>query len=208
MTARSRRSANQVRTRGLAALLAGITALLVGCAGAAHPTNSSTTPSASSTAASGSGGHVLPRSVPTAVHIPGIGANSSLVPLGLNKDRTIEVPPVSKPMQAGWYRYGPTPGQRGPAVVLGHIDGNQHKGIFWKLNRMRPGQKVDIARKDGRTARFTVRKVGKVSKDKFPTKAVYGNSSRPELRLITCGGSFDAAAHSYRDNIIVYADRR
>jgi sortase (surface protein transpeptidase) len=147
----------------------------------------------------------MAKSEPVSVDVPKIGARSSLVPLGLNPDNTIEVPPVTKPLQAGWYSYGPTPGELGPSVILGHVDGNKQKGIFFRLKEMAPGDKIAVARKDGSTANFVVTKVDRVPKDTFPTDAVYGNTVGPELRLITCGGSFDRAAHSYRDNIIVFA---
>jgi len=145
------------------------------------------------------------RSEPAAVDIPKIGAHSSLVPLGLNPDNTVQVPPVSTPMQAGWYSYGPAPGEVGPAVILGHVDGNTQPGIFYRLSELRPGDVVTVSRKDGTEAEFVIRKVEEISKDRFPTGAVYGDTADPELRLITCGGSFDRSAHSYRDNIIVYA---
>jgi sortase (surface protein transpeptidase) len=145
------------------------------------------------------------RSEPVSVDIPKIGARSSLVPLGLNPDNTVQVPPVTEPLQAGWYSYGPTPGEVGPAVILGHVDGNKQKGIFFRLKEMAPGDKVAVARKDGSTANFVVTKVDRVPKDTFPTEAVYGDTAGPELRLITCGGSFDREAHSYRDNVIVFA---
>jgi sortase (surface protein transpeptidase) len=147
----------------------------------------------------------MAKSEPVSVDIPKVGAHSSLVSLGLNADNTVQVPPVTQPMQAGWYSYGPTPGEPGPAVVLGHVDGNKQEGIFYRLRELVPGDQVFVARKDGSTARFVVTKVDQVSKDSFPTDAVYGDTPTPELRLITCGGSFDHAAHSYRDNVIVYA---
>ncbi|KAA9150099.1 class F sortase [Amycolatopsis acidicola] len=147
----------------------------------------------------------MSRAVPESVDITKIDAHSTLVPLGLNADQTIQVPPVSQPLQAGWYQYGPTPGEVGPAVILGHVDGNKQKGIFWRLKELAPGDEVSVSRKDGSTARFRVTRVEQIDKDTFPTDAVYGDTADPELRLITCGGSFDRDAHSYRDNIIVYA---
>lgn len=147
----------------------------------------------------------LGRSEPTEVWIPRIEARSSLVPLGLNEDGTIEVPPVAQPMQAGWYSLAPTPGEVGPAVILGHVDGNRKPGIFYRLRELVPGDNVEISRTDGSVARFVVRKVEQVAKAQFPTEAVYGETTAPELRLITCGGSFDRGARSYVDNIIVYA---
>jgi LPXTG-site transpeptidase (sortase) family protein len=148
---------------------------------------------------------VLARSVPVSMDVPRIGAQSTLVPLGVNADRTIQVPPVTQPLQAGWYTEGPTPGEVGPSVILGHIDGHHQKGIFWRLHELRAGDKVAVRRQDGGTLNFTVYKVDQVAKDAFPTDAVYGNTSRPELRLITCGGAFDAQAHSYLDNVLVFA---
>lgn len=150
----------------------------------------------------------LPRSIPTWVNIPAIGARSSLVQLGVNQDKSVQVPPVSEPLQAGWYKYGPTPGQVGPAVILGHIDGNHQEGIFWRLHEVKAGDIVQVGRQDGKALTFTVRKVDQVSKKAFPTSAVYGNTPDSQLRLITCGGAFDASAHNYLDNIIVYATLR
>jgi LPXTG-site transpeptidase (sortase) family protein len=147
----------------------------------------------------------LPPSEPTEVRIPKIGAKSSLVPLGLNPDETVEVPPVEQPMQAGWYKHARTPGESGPAVLLGHVDGNQQPGIFFRLKELGAGDEVEVSRKDGTTARFRVRRTEQIAKNSFPTEAVYGDTTEPELRLITCGGSYDQAARSYRDNIIVYA---
>nr|WP_242613522.1 class F sortase [Herbihabitans rhizosphaerae] len=148
---------------------------------------------------------VLPKSEPVSVEIAKIGARSSLVPLGLNKDKTVQVPPVEQPMQAGWYTAAPTPGERGPAIILGHVDGNKQPGIFFRLREMAPGDEVVVARQDGNTARFRVTRVDQVAKAEFPTQAVYGDTAGAELRLITCGGVFDRSARSYQDNIIVYA---
>ncbi|MFE6614464.1 class F sortase [Amycolatopsis sp. NPDC057786] len=147
----------------------------------------------------------LPKADPVSIDVPVIEARSSLIPLGLNADNTIEVPPVTRPMQAGWYVHGPTPGEVGPSVILGHVDGNQQKGIFFRLKELAPGDKVSIARKDGVTAEFAVTKVERVAKERFPTDAVYGDTTEPELRLITCGGVFDKASRNYLDNVIVFA---
>ena len=147
----------------------------------------------------------LPKSDPVSIDIPKIGAHSSLVPLGVNADDTIQVPPVTTPLQAGWYTYAPTPGEVGPAVVLGHVDGNHQKGIFYRLKELAAGDRVSIARADGTTALFEVTKVHQVPKQEFEKEGVYDDTAGPELRLITCGGVFDRSAHNYVDNIVVYA---
>lgn len=182
-------------------LLLAVAVLLAGCG--AGPVGSAPPPAESSVSTSTHAG--LARSVPVSVRIPRIGAQSTLIPLGLNADQTVQVPPVSTPMQAGWYENGPTPGEVGPAVILGHVDGNHQLGIFYRLHELGPGDEVLVARQDGSTARFAVTRVQQVGKNAFPTEAVYGDTADAELRLITCGGSFDAAARSYRDSIIVYA---
>lgn len=147
----------------------------------------------------------LPAADPVDVRIDAIGAESSLVSLGLNPDKTVAVPPVSQPKQASWYNKGPTPGALGPAVILGHVNGGGQDGIFARLHELKPGDQVKVARKDGKTALFTVTKLEQTPKNTFPTLAVYGDTQGAELRLITCGGSFDKGRRSYLDNIIVYA---
>ncbi|MGK3199917.1 class F sortase [Amycolatopsis sp. MEPSY49] len=143
---------------------------------------------------------------PTSVKIPKIGAESSLLAVAVKTDGSISVPSVHTPMQAAWYKLSPVPGDVGPAIVLGHVDGDKKPGIFYKLKDLAPGDEVDIDRSDGRKLKFVVDRVTQVPKDTFPRDAVYGNSDKPELRLITCGGAFDHAEHSYKDNIVVYAN--
>lgn len=147
----------------------------------------------------------LPASRPLWIDVPGIDVHSSLVPLGLNADRTVEVPPVDQPMQAGWYRHSPAPGQTGPAVVLGHVNGGGQDGVFARLHELGQGDEIRVGREDGTVVRFVVDRTEQIPKTRFPTEAVYGNTAEPELRLITCGGTFDESEDSYRDNVIAFA---
>jgi Sortase domain len=148
----------------------------------------------------------LARSVPTRIEIPSIGVDSSLMQLGLKQDGTLEVPPFDKNAPAGWYRGSPTPGQLGPAVILGHVD--TYKAgpvVFYRLSRVRPRSMVLVHRRDGRTARFVIDRVENVPKADFLRLEVYGNTDRPELRLITCGGEWNPRTHDYADNTVVFA---
>ncbi|WP_394615521.1 class F sortase [Lentzea sp. JNUCC 0626] len=191
-----------------AAVVLTVAALLGSCASPQPASTSANTPATTpvtSSAAQSSAVQGMPPSEPTEIRIPKIDAVSSLVPLGLNADQTVEVPSVETPMQAGWYHLARTPGEAGPAVVLGHVDGNKEPGIFFRLKELVEGDEIVVSRKDGTTAKFRVHKKEQIAKDSFPTEAVYGDTDVPELRLITCGGSFDQAARNYRDNVIVYA---
>lgn len=143
---------------------------------------------------------------PTEIRIPKINADSSLIAVAVDKDGQIAVPSVSQPMQAAWYRFSPVPGDVGPAIILGHIDGNHQPGIFYHLNDLNPGDEVIVSRSDGKDVKFVVDHKIEVPKNQFPAEAIYGNTDKPQLRLITCGGVFDHAAHSYVDNIVVYAN--
>ena len=149
---------------------------------------------------------VLPRSVPTRIVIPAIGVDSPLMQLGLNPDGTLQVPPYDKNAPAGWYRGSPTPGQLGPSVILGHVDTfKAGPVVFYRLAQVRPGNRVIIHRQDGVTATFVVDRVENIPKADFPTLKVYGNTDRPELRILTCGGEYNQAVHDYTDNTVVFA---
>jgi len=150
--------------------------------------------------------HALSASVPTTLDIPAIKVHSRLLTLGLNSDHTVQVPPLSRDSRAGWYRYSPSPGQTGPAVILGHVDSARYgPGVFFRLGALRTGDAVRVARSDGSTVTFRITRVAEYRKSAFPTKSVYGPVNSPELRLITCGGRFDPSQRSYVDNIVVYA---
>jgi hypothetical protein len=140
------------------------------------------------------------------------------VPLGLTPERALEVPPVEQPMQAGWYAGADPakpgdevePGEPGPAVIAAHVDGvvdgrKGQPGLFYKLREVAPGSEVLIDRADGSQLKFVVERVEHHDKDSFPSHEVYGATPGPELRLITCGGSFDHEARSYRENIVAFA---
>lgn len=151
-----------------------------------------------------SGTTVLPAAAPVGLRIPAIGVDSMLMDLGLEPDGTLEVPPDGFP--AGWYSGSPTPGELGPAIIAGHVDWAGQPGVFFALRDLVAGDEVVITRRDGGTARFHVTRVEQFDKDAFPTEAVYGDLDHAGLRLITCGGSFDAREGSYRDNVVVFAE--
>jgi sortase (surface protein transpeptidase) len=143
---------------------------------------------------------------PVSVSVPAIDVRSDLLTLGLNDDGTVEVPPLGRDDQAGWYEPGPAPGAVGPAVILGHVDSAEWgPGVFFDLGALTEGDEIRVGRADGTVAVFAVDRVERHPKDDFPTIEVYGNTDDPQLRLITCGGDFDGAARSYEDNVIVFA---
>jgi len=150
-------------------------------------------------------GPSLTRAAPVGLEIPTIGVRSNrIVPLGRRKNGTLEVP--KDYALPGWYTPGSSPGQFGPAVIAGHVDSHRGPAVFYRLRELKRGAVVKVRRMDGQIAVFTVDAVEQFPKNRFPTVRVYGNTTnRAELRLITCGGAFDDAARSYRDNIVVYA---
>jgi hypothetical protein len=141
---------------------------------------------------------------PVRLRIPAAGVDTGLELLGRAADGSIEVPADFG--AAGWFAEGPRPGEDGPAVVLGHVDSRTGPGVFVGLAGLAPGAEVLLDRGDGTTVTFRTSRTERVTKAEFPTELVYGATLEPSLRLVTCGGSFDRAAGSYRDNVIVYAD--
>ncbi|MDG6101687.1 class F sortase [Dactylosporangium aurantiacum] len=145
-------------------------------------------------------------SVPVHLEIPAIGVSTALMELGLNGDGTIAVPPLRADAPAGWYRHLATPGEVGPAVILGHVDtARDGPAVFYQLRDLRPGDEVSVRRADGSTAVFGVDRVAQYPKAQFPSAEVYGAADRPVLRLVTCGGTFDRLQRSYRGNVVVFA---
>lgn len=149
-------------------------------------------------------GPILKASPPVAIDIPSIGIRTSnFVNLGLASDGTLQVPKDFS--SVGWYTGGPAPGQLGPAILAGHVDSRNGPAIFYRLGALRPGAKVTVSRGDRSKVTFVVDRVQSFAKDRFPTALVYGSTTRAELRLITCGGSFDPKTGHYVDNTVAFA---
>lgn len=148
----------------------------------------------------------LSPSEPVALDIPAIEVGSPLTQVGLRPDGTMEVPRGADYDRAAWYQPSRTPGEVGPAVIVGHIDSAERgPSVFFRLGELVAGDTISVARHDGTTAVFTVDAVGSYPKDDFPSREVYGSTDHAALRLITCGGEFDDRTNQYRDNIVVFA---
>jgi hypothetical protein len=141
--------------------------------------------------------------LPVRIEIPGIGVKAPIIRLGLNPDKTLEVPKDFG--DTGWWSGGPRPGEPGPAVIAGHVDSYTGPAVFYRLSELRPQDTVIVVRRDGTRGRFSVVGSARYPKSDFPTQRVYGATSGPTLRLITCGGAFDRSTGHYVDNTVVFA---
>ncbi|MFJ9578604.1 class F sortase [Streptomyces sp. NPDC101191] len=202
--------------RPLLLALVGATAALAlsGCAASADPAAAPARPTVpaprvATTAAPAPAGQLatapLTRSEPVRVRIPAAGVDTGpVLRLGLNRDGSVQVPSVAQADRIGWYDKGVTPGETGPAVLIGHYDTADGPAVLRDVGRIHVGDRVTVTRADGTDAVFRVRELEQVDKKAFPTEKVYGDTERPELRLITCGGEL---VNGHRpDNVVVYAD--
>ncbi|GAB3885126.1 hypothetical protein GCM10027612_20000 [Microbispora bryophytorum subsp. camponoti] len=131
--------------------------------------------------------------------------NAPINSVGLDRSGAIQTPPISNHNLVGWYRGGPTAGEAGPAVMLGHKDTTSRSAVFSRLHELSYGDKIEVYRLDGTVAIFTVGGIEQADKQTFPTNRVYGHADNAELRLITCGGTYNHMTGHYIDNVIVYA---
>jgi hypothetical protein len=146
----------------------------------------------------------LPRSRATALAIPYLGIDAPVLPLGLDRGHRMSAPPDDDPKRVGWYAGGPSPGEQGTAVAVGHLDTMTGPAVFAGLGELKPDRLIEVRRADGRTAVYTVDAVRTYEKAHFPDREVYGARGRPELRLITCGGTYDRRT-GYSGNTVVFA---
>jgi len=148
----------------------------------------------------------MARSAPVAIYIPHIGVQAKIISLGLTSAGAVRVPPLARPFLTSWYDRGPTPGAPGAAVIFGHVDSAAvGPAVFYRLGDLRPGDLVYVTLKDRRTALFRVYSAALYQKAEFPDQAIYGYTSWPSLRLVTCGGQFDQGTGHYLSNTVVFA---
>ncbi|WP_151481317.1 class F sortase [Streptomyces albicerus] len=146
----------------------------------------------------------LPPSPPDRVRIPSIRVDAPLTGLGLTPQGSLDVPPAARNNLAGWYEAGTTPGEKGTAIVAGHVDNAEGPAVFYRLGALKKGSTIEIERLDGTVALFSVDAIEVYDARDFPDEKVYGAARRPELRVITCGGGYSAAT-GYQGNVVVFA---
>lgn len=146
--------------------------------------------------------NTLPRSEPVRVRISRLGIDGPTVVIGLQADGTLGIP--YRASDIGWYDKAPTPGELGPAILVGHVEWRGSRGVFWRLREVVPGDIVEVNRADGKTIKFKVDSVRQFPQDSFPTQEVYGNIDYAGVRLITCSGIFDKKLKRYSHNTVVY----
>jgi LPXTG-site transpeptidase (sortase) family protein len=140
---------------------------------------------------------------PVVVSMPALNISAELKPLHLDAQGMLVPPEYGL---AGWYAGGPRPGEQGPAVIAGHLDTEEGPDVFASLAHAKPGDRIRVSLKDGKTLTFRVTEMKQFPQSDFPTRRVYGPTKESELRLITCGGDYDRAAGHYLDNVVVFAD--
>ncbi|MFD5604184.1 class F sortase [Streptomyces sp. NPDC127064] len=146
----------------------------------------------------------LPFSAVDRVRIPAIRVDAPVMPVGLDPDGWVGAPPPEDPNLAGWFTGAVSPGEKGTAVVVGHVDNKQGPAVFYGLGALKKGNRVEILRHDGKTAVFEVYGIEVFEKSHFPGDRVYGSKGDPELRVITCGGGF-SKQNGYDGNVVVFA---
>ncbi|MDO0915156.1 class F sortase [Streptomyces sp. DT2A-34] len=146
----------------------------------------------------------LPPSPPDRIRIPSIRVDAPLMGLGLTRTGSLDVPPAERKNLAGWYEAGTTPGETGTAIVAGHVDNTEGPAVFYHLGALKKGSTIEVERRDGGTALFSVHAVEVYDAKAFPDEKVYGPAPRPELRVITCGGGYSRTT-GYQGNVVVFA---
>ncbi|MGC9380562.1 class F sortase [Streptomyces sp. MH13] len=146
----------------------------------------------------------LPHAVPDRVSVPAIQVDAPVIPVGLDADGWIDAPPPEDPNLAGWFTGAVSPGEKGTAVVVGHVDNQQGPAVFYGLGALEKGNKVEVHRQDGKTAVFEIYGIEVFEKDNFPGDRVYASKGSPELRVITCGGGF-SERDGYEGNVVAFA---
>ncbi|MEU6620952.1 class F sortase [Streptomyces litmocidini] len=159
----------------------------------------------SSPSASGTAGPALPRSAPTRLMIPKIGVDAPFTDLEIGPSGALDPPPADDTNLVGWHAAGASPGERGTALIAGHLDTATAPAVFARLSELVAGDSFEIARADGTMAVFVVDSVESFEKNDFPEKRVYGDTSAALVRLITCAGAYDRTVRDYTENLVVFA---
>jgi LPXTG-site transpeptidase (sortase) family protein len=138
--------------------------------------------------------------------IPKIKVEAPIIPVGVLPDGAMEAP--SGPVDVGWYRGGPRPGEPGNALLTGHLDWHTVTGVFWRLRELKAGDPIEVRTQDGRTVSFAVESATTYPKDRAPVAEIFGYALGVVVTIITCDGTFIRNVRDYDHRLVVRARNR
>lgn len=142
---------------------------------------------------------------PVSLSIGSLGVVAPIERYGINQ-RTGQMDVPNNVREVAWYEYGPSPGEAGSAVLAAHVDlKSQGPGVFFDLERLDPGELIEVSFDDGSIQRFEVRARVTYAKDELPLDVIFSRAGAPVLTLVTCGGGFSPSQETYDSNVVVYA---
>ncbi len=200
----TRRGRGAVGVLVCSVLVAGVVLTFQGFAGMDGPPQPSAASAALSDAAAIKAPPPLPPAQPTRIRIPSVSIDAPIMNVGLDSRGVIAAPPLEKAGEAAWFKDSVSPGARGSSVIVGHVDNESGPAVFYSLGALKKGSTIDVVRDDGTTAIFTIYGIEVFTKAEFPAKRVYGDTKDPELRVITCGGTYSKDS-GYSGNVVVFA---
>jgi hypothetical protein len=143
---------------------------------------------------------------PVSIRVSGVDIDAGVIAVGANPDDgSLALP--SDGSVAAWYRFGPSPGEAGSAVIAAHVDWHGSPGAFFALRSVRVGAPVVVTMVDGSDVRFVITAVNELAKTELPRDEIFSRSGVARLALVTCGGSFDRRTRHYENNVVVYATK-
>jgi sortase (surface protein transpeptidase) len=145
------------------------------------------------------------RTQPVRLSVPTIGINAPIEEVGTLANSDLATPVKNPWVDAGWYSAGPHPGDRGSAVIDGHLDRpGGFPAVFWTLRNIHAGDAVIVTEYDGTQLHFRVTQIAYYTPQDAPLQNIFGNNSGNYLNLITCAGDWIPNQHQTTLRLVVY----
>ncbi len=147
----------------------------------------------------------IPQGLPVRLQIPIIGVDSAIEDALITPDGRMDVPSGS--VDVAWFALGPHPGQVGSAVIGGHFGiKNGVPFVFYKLDTLQIGDKVNIVNDQGDILTFVVRSTRLFDRNADATEVFTSDDGLAHLNLITCEGIWNQINGNYPQRRVVFTD--
>jgi len=144
--------------------------------------------------------------VPVRIKLPRIRVNAVIRSVGLTSNGSMDVPVL--PRDAAWYKLGPRPGEKGSAVISGHINWwHGATGVFQNLHALKQGDMIAVQDEKGTVTSFVVRAIRELAQNQDASGVFYSYDNKSHLNLVTCSGVWVRGIQQYSKRLVVFADK-